>query len=63
MHMYMCTCTLEWSPVSFLRAGLHMHICICTYMQASFDHLASWIKDVDLYSGEEVIHAHAHAYT
>ena len=22
--------------------------------QASFDHLASWIKDVDLYSGEEV---------
>jgi Ras-related protein Rab-1A len=23
--------------------------------QASFDHLASWIKDVDLYSGEEVV--------
>ena len=22
--------------------------------QASFDHLSSWIKDVDLYSGEEV---------
>jgi Ras-related protein Rab-1A len=23
--------------------------------QSSFDHLASWIKDVDLYSGEEVV--------
>ena len=39
---------------SYYRGAHGVILVYDTTDQASFDHLASWIKDVDLYSGEEV---------
>ena len=39
---------------SYYRGAHGVILVYDTTDRASFDHLASWIKDVDLYSGEEV---------
>ena len=47
---------LEHAPNACMHVCIRLtHACAGVTDQNTFEHLSSWIKDVDLYSGEEVV--------